>query len=78
METHEVPAHDFINLPHHWRKLFLCCIGLGSFEWLIIQIFRDYIGFSNLEAWAIGLGIVLVYFFAAIKYPKSLIELMFP
>jgi hypothetical protein len=78
METHETPTYYFKNMPHHWRKLFLCCIGFASFEWLIIQVFRDYIGYSNWEAWAIGFGIFMVYFIAAIKYPKDLIDIMFP
>ncbi|HTB31291.1 MAG TPA: hypothetical protein VK808_04645 [Bacteroidia bacterium] len=78
METHEIrPPHYFKNMPHHWRKLFQCCLGFASLEWLIIQIFRDYIGYSNLEAWIIGVGIFLVYFWAAIRYPQDFIDPMF-
>ena len=73
MET----THDFKDTPHHLGKLLICSIALGAFEWLIIQVFRDYIGFSNLEAWGIGLGINLIYVIAAILNPKALIDPMF-
>jgi hypothetical protein len=73
MET----THDFKILPHHWSKLMICSLTLAGLEWLIIQVFRDYIGFSNLEAWGIGLGINLIYIITAIRNPSALIDPMF-
>jgi hypothetical protein len=73
MET----THDFKILPHHWIKLMICSLALAGLEWLIIQVFRDYIGFSNLEAWIIGAGINLIYILAAVRNPRELIDPMF-
>ncbi len=70
-------TQDFKSTPHHWAKLLVCSIALGGLEWLIIQVFRDNIGFSNPEAWAIGIGINLIYVIAAIRDPKDWMDPMF-
>ena len=58
-------------------RIFLCSLGFAAFEWIIIQVFRDNIGYSNWEAWGIGFGIYFLYLYLAVKFRRDIIDSLF-